>query len=117
LSLAELQRMPFYTARLPIACVEGWSAGATWDGVRLRDLLRMAGVAEDARVRVESMERGGLYRTSWVDPPHWHDPLTLLALSVNGSPLDIDHGYPCRLIAPNRTGVQQTKWVQRVVVV
>ncbi|MFB4303565.1 molybdopterin-dependent oxidoreductase [Actinomadura sp. NTSP31] len=116
LSLAELQAMPMRTARLPIACVEGWSAEATWEGVRLRDLLRMAGVDDDAGVRVESLERYGLYRTSQVRPQHWHDPLTLLALRVNGEPLDLDHGYPCRLIAPNRPGVMQTKWVGRLVV-
>ena len=32
-------------------------------------------------------------------------------------PLHIDHGYPARLIAPNRPGVQQTKWVARLEVV
>ncbi|XVQ10586.1 molybdopterin-dependent oxidoreductase [Spirillospora sp. CA-255316] len=116
-SLADLRALPSRTVRLPITCVEGWSAGATWEGVRLRDLLRMAGVSEDARLRVESLERGGLYRTSWVDPPHWNDAFTLIALGVNGSPLDLDHGYPCRLIAPNRPGVLQTKWVHEVVVV
>ncbi|MFF5257900.1 molybdopterin-dependent oxidoreductase [Actinomadura viridis] len=115
-SLEDLNALPSYTARLPIACVEGWSAVATWKGVRLRDLLHMAGVRQDARVRVESLERGGLYRTSWVAPPHWRDPLTLLALNVNGLPLDLDHGHPCRLIAPNRPGVLQTKWVHKVVV-
>ncbi|MFB4318265.1 molybdopterin-dependent oxidoreductase [Actinomadura sp. 21ATH] len=117
LSLQDLHtRFPLHSERLPIACVEGWSANATWEGVRLRDILRAAGAPEGARVRVESMERGGLYRTSWVAPPHWHDHLTLLALGLNGSPLDLDHGHPCRLIAPNRPGVQQTKWVHRLVI-
>jgi DMSO/TMAO reductase YedYZ molybdopterin-dependent catalytic subunit len=77
----------------------------------------MAGVAEDARIRLESMERAGVYTTSWVSPRHWHDPLTLLALDVNGQPLNLDHGSPCRLIAPNRPGVDQTKWLRDVVVV
>jgi DMSO/TMAO reductase YedYZ molybdopterin-dependent catalytic subunit len=116
LSLADLRAMPRAVARLPIACVEGWSADATWAGVRLRDVLRLAGVADGARVLVESLEAGGNYRTSKVDPGHWHDPLTLLALDLNGSPLDLDHGYPCRLIAPDRPGVLQTKWLGRVVV-
>ncbi|WP_242614700.1 molybdopterin-dependent oxidoreductase [Actinomadura roseirufa] len=116
LSPAGLRELPARTVRLPITCVEGWSAQATWEGVRLRDVLRMAGVDDDARVRVESLEPGGLYRTSEVDPPHWRDPLTLLALGLNGEQLDLDHGYPCRLIAPNRPGVMQTKWVHRVVV-
>jgi DMSO/TMAO reductase YedYZ molybdopterin-dependent catalytic subunit len=30
---------------------------------------------------------------------------------VEGEALNPDHGFPCRLIAPNRPGVQQTKWV------
>ena len=37
-------------------------------------------------------------------------------LEVNGEPLGIDHGYPLRLIGPNRPGVMQTKWVTRLVV-
>jgi DMSO/TMAO reductase YedYZ molybdopterin-dependent catalytic subunit len=116
LSLADLHALTPRTVRLPITCVEGWSASATWTGVRLRDVLALAGVASDARVRVESMEPYGIYRTSEVDWPHWHDSLTLLALGLNGAPLAADHGYPCRLIAPDRPGVLQTKWVHRVVV-
>ncbi|WUI03244.1 molybdopterin-dependent oxidoreductase [Spirillospora sp. NBC_00431] len=117
LTLDGLRALPQHTARLPIACVEGWSADADWRGVRLRDLLALAGAADDdAAVRVESLQRGGIYRTSRVDPPHLRDPLTLLALDLAGEPLDLDHGYPCRLIAPNRPGVMQTKWVHRLVV-
>jgi len=40
----------------------------------------------------------------------------MLAVALNGAPLHIDHGFPARLIGPNRPGVQQTKWVSRVVV-
>ena len=39
------------------------------------------------------------------------DDRTLLALELDGEPLSLDHGYPCRLIAPNRPGVLQTKWL------
>jgi DMSO/TMAO reductase YedYZ molybdopterin-dependent catalytic subunit len=38
------------------------------------------------------------------------DPRTLLALDLAGEPLSLDHGFPCRVIAPNRPGVLQTKW-------
>ncbi|MEV4257588.1 molybdopterin-dependent oxidoreductase [Spirillospora sp. NPDC049652] len=112
LSLAQLQAMPQHTVRLPIACVEGWSASGTWTGVRLRDVLALADTPDDARVHAESLQSGGAYRTSEVDPRHWQDPDTLLALSLNGKPLALDHGYPCRLIAPNRPGVLQTKWLK-----
>ena len=44
------------------------------------------------------------------------DADTLIALELNGAPLHIDHGFPCRLIGPNRPGVQQTKWVQELAV-
>ncbi len=115
LTLAGLREFPHHTSRLPITCVEGWAADATWHGLRLRDLLDAAGIPAEATVRVESLETGGTYRTSEVNPPHARDPLTLLATGLNGADLDIDHGYPARLIAPNRPGVLQTKWVHRVV--
>jgi hypothetical protein len=117
LSLDDLAAMPQHTADLPIVCVEGWSAAATWGGVRIRDLLDAVGADPDARVRVGSLQRYGLYRASVLDPPHHRDPLTLLALRLNGEPLDLDHGYPCRLVAPNRPGVLQTKWVTRIEVI
>jgi DMSO/TMAO reductase YedYZ molybdopterin-dependent catalytic subunit len=115
LSLADLAALPQHTARLPIACVEGWSAGATWTGVRLRDLAELSGTyGQRVEARVESLQRGGRWRASAVAAPHVADPLTLLALRLHGEPLHPDHGYPCRLIAPNRPGVMQTKWVARI---
>lgn len=114
LALADLGRLPQHTVRLPITCVEGWSAQATWTGVRLADLLTAAGLTPGTPVVVESLQHGGLYRTSTVAGPHVRSPLTLLATRLNGQVLDHDHGYPARLIAPNRPGVLQTKWVHRV---
>jgi hypothetical protein len=116
LSLAALAAMTQHTASLPIACVEGWSADATWTGVRLRDLVEAAGGDAGAPVLVESLQRGGRYRSTVVPPAHVRDPLTLLALRLHGRPLHLDHGYPARLIAPNRPGVLQTKWVARITV-
>jgi DMSO/TMAO reductase YedYZ molybdopterin-dependent catalytic subunit len=115
LALADLRAMPQHTAALPITCVEGWSATGHWAGVRLRDLAALAGVDPDrAAALVESLEGPGLYRTSTVDAAHLRDPLTLVALALNGGPLHPDHGYPARLIAPNRPGVLQTKWLGRI---
>lgn len=115
LSLADLEALPQHTARLPITCVEGWSADATWTGVRLRDLAALSTVeGADVEARVESLQRRGRWRASTVAPPHVRDPLTLVALRLDGEPLHPDHGYPCRLIAPNRPGVLQTKWVARI---
>jgi DMSO/TMAO reductase YedYZ molybdopterin-dependent catalytic subunit len=114
LTLDELRALPQHEVELPIACVEGWSKSALWTGVRVRDLLERVGAPEHARVRVVSLESRGGYRTSEMGPEHARDPLTLLALRLNGEELDPDHGYPARLIAPDRPGVLQTKWVGRL---
>ncbi|MGA5301058.1 molybdopterin-dependent oxidoreductase [Nucisporomicrobium flavum] len=115
LSLAELASLAQHTVVLPIACVEGWSASGTWSGVRLGDLARMVGLDPgEASAEVESLQQGGRYRVSTVASTHIRDDWTLIALGLNGEPLHLDHGYPARLIAPNRPGVLQTKWVGRI---
>ena len=112
----ELLAMPQHEATLPISCVEGWSTTQRWRGVRVRDLLDRVGAGSAAEVRVHSLQRRRAYRFSDLNRWHAHDPDTLLAVEVNGEPLDLDHGYPLRLIGPNRPGVMQTKWVTRLVV-
>jgi DMSO/TMAO reductase YedYZ molybdopterin-dependent catalytic subunit len=114
LTYDEVLALATRTATLPITCVEGWSASAAWRGVPLRDLLRRAGADPDAEVVVASLEQRGAYRTSRVGHEHAVDPDTLLATHLDGEPLDPDHGFPLRLIAPNRPGVLQTKWVTTV---
>ena len=81
----------------------------------MRDLLAHAG-RPGAAVGVASLETSGIYTGSSLTPAQAADPDTLLALEVNGSSLHIQHGYPVRLIGPNRPGVQQTKWVGKVVI-
>lgn len=111
LTLDQLRSLPRARARLPIACVEGWSVEARWSGVRIRDLMARAGAQPGAGLRVTSLEKGGAYRVMEMGRDYAEDPLTLLALELNGQVLSADHGYPARVIAPNRPGVLQTKWV------
>jgi DMSO/TMAO reductase YedYZ molybdopterin-dependent catalytic subunit len=117
LSLTDLAALPQHTVPLPITCVEGWSADAVWTGVRVRDLVALVGADPASRVLVESLQPAGRYRSSTLEPAHAADPLTLLALRLHGEPLHLDHGYPCRLIAPDRPGVLQTKWVHMLTVI
>ena len=116
LTLAELEERAQHTVDLPLTCVEGWSVGARWSGLRLRDLLLAAGAEPGSDVRVESLEANGPYRSSHVDGGHAWSPSTVLATAVGGERMDLDHGYPVRLLAPNRPGVLQTKWLGEVVV-
>jgi hypothetical protein len=105
------------TADLPIACVEGWSASGTWTGVRVRALLDLVDAPPGSSVRVSSLQQRGAFRASTLPGNFVDDPLTLLATGLNGEKLALDHGYPCRIIAPNRPGVLQTKWVTRLEVI
>jgi hypothetical protein len=117
LTMDELMALPSHQAELPIACVEGWSYSARWRGVRLADVMAMAGAPPDAAAQVVSLERNSPYTVSFVNHFQAHDHDTLLATHLDGSPLSLDHGYPLRLIGPDRPGVNQTKWVTRIVVV
>ncbi len=115
-TVAELAALPQRSATLPIACVEGWSASQRWTGVPLRLVIDAAGVQSATAVEVVSLEERSRYRTSMVNGSVLADDDTLLAMQVGGEQLHLDHGYPVRLIAPNRPGVLQTKWVGRLVV-
>ncbi|WP_255461104.1 molybdopterin-dependent oxidoreductase [Glaciihabitans sp. INWT7] len=114
---ADLESMTLHSVDLPIACVEGWSQMASWRGVRLRDLLDAVGAHPDEDLRLTSLEKAGGYRVTEMGHEFAQDELTLVALELNGDPLNMDHGYPARMIAPGRPGVLQTKWLSKLEVI
>ena len=117
LTRSDLLAMSQHEAVLPIACVEGWSASARWSGVRIRDLATLSGGRADDPVHVQSLQEAGTsYAASDLPGSYVAHDDTLLALTLAGEDLDLDHGFPARIIAPNRPGVLQTKWVSRLVV-
>jgi hypothetical protein len=115
LTVAEIEAMTLHESRFPINCVEGWSVGAKWRGVRLLDIVERAGGTGESRVHVQSLEQAWVFNNSFVEGPQVSH--ALLATHLNGERLDIDHGYPLRLIAPNRAGVLQTKWLSTIEVI
>jgi DMSO/TMAO reductase YedYZ molybdopterin-dependent catalytic subunit len=114
LTYAQLRAMPQREATLPIACVEGWSTTQRWRGVSLADVLALAGAGSGAETDVIALHDNPRQRRSSVDAAQARDRDTLLALEVNGEALSPDHGFPVRLIGPNRPGVHQTKWVGQI---
>ena len=116
LTREDLHAMTQRSQSLPIACVEGWSAGAEWTGVRVRDLLDLVGAPGGRDVDVYSLQPSGPYRHTVLQANFADDERTLVALALHGEPLSRDHGEPARLIAPNRPGVLQTKWLARLAV-
>ncbi|MEO7352636.1 MAG: molybdopterin-dependent oxidoreductase, partial [Marmoricola sp.] len=115
LTLADLASMRAVTRHFPLSCVEGWSVGAHWQGIAVIDLVHRAGGDASSGVRVLSLQPNGPYNHSMLLGPQVS--AALLATHLNGERLDLDHGYPLRLIAPNRPGVLNTKWLRRMEVI
>jgi DMSO/TMAO reductase YedYZ molybdopterin-dependent catalytic subunit len=113
LSLDDLQRLPRVTQRVNHYCVEGWTAVATWHGVRVRDLARLVEPAADAQyVDFESFDDG--YHESWDLESATH-PQTIVAYGMDGRLLAPGHGAPARLHSPIKIGYKNTKYLTRVV--
>jgi DMSO/TMAO reductase YedYZ molybdopterin-dependent catalytic subunit len=117
LTAQDLLARELSTHTLPIACVEGWTALGTWTGVRLRVLLDEVEAPAGSDVRVTSLQEHGADRQTVLPANFVDDPRSLVALMLDGEPLSLDHGYPARLMAPDRPGALQTKWVARIEVV
>ena len=92
----------------------GAMGNARWTGVRLRDILDLAGVKAGAvQVRFGGMDTpvvptGPDFLKS-LDLDHARDGEVMVAFQMNGAPLPLLNGFPCRLIVP---GWYSTYWVK-----
>lgn len=91
----------------------GAMGNAIWRGVRLKDVLEAAGLAEAAlEVRADGADAPILRGPDFVKSlPMWKalDTDTLIAFEMNGEPLSRWHGFPARLVVPGWTA---TYWVK-----
>ena len=111
-TLEQLKAMPRAAMRVRHHCVEGWSAVAAWNGLRLIDLARAVGI--DPRVRyVEFRSFDANYWSSWDLGSALH-PQTLLAYGMNGHDLHPDHGAPLRLYSAVKLGYKNVKYLTEV---
>lgn len=89
-------------------CTNGWYADASWDAVRLSDLIAAATLDGATTLRVRSVT--GYERAFPAVEAHqlW------LAVGSRGAPLTPAHGAPVRLLAPGHRGFWWVKWVAAV---
>jgi DMSO/TMAO reductase YedYZ molybdopterin-dependent catalytic subunit len=112
LTLAQIQNMPRTDMRVQHHCVEGWSAVASWHGVRLSEVAKMAGL--DARVKfVEFRSFDSDYWSSWDLASAMH-PQTLLAYGFNNGPLYAEHGAPLRVYSAVKLGYKMVKYLTEI---
>lgn len=112
LTIDQLRQMPTTDMRLRHHCVEGWSAVASWQGVKVSDIARIAGAAPEAQyVEFKSFDNG--YWSSWDLASAMH-PQTILAYGMNGHPLYAEHGAPLRLYSSVKLGYKTVKYLTQV---
>jgi sulfoxide reductase catalytic subunit YedY len=121
LSLADLRALPKQDQITKHNCIQGWSAVAKWGGVRMSTILEMCRPLPQARYVVfhafpqEEYAPLAYYEILTFDDVR--DPHTILAYEMNGKPLPIPHGAPCRLRIEIKTGYKMVKYLRAIEVV
>jgi DMSO/TMAO reductase YedYZ molybdopterin-dependent catalytic subunit len=111
----ELLARPMFERDITLACVSNEVGGpyvgnARWIGAPLADLLREAGVRPDASQIVSRSADGFTIGTPTTVVIDGRD--AMLAVSMNGEPLPLEHGFPVRMVVPGLYGyVSATKWL------
>ncbi|HJT59474.1 MAG TPA: molybdopterin-dependent oxidoreductase [Ktedonobacteraceae bacterium] len=97
------------TLEATLDCTGGFYSTQRWRGVRIDHLLDQVTLHKDGHY-VSFISVTG-YR--------WSLPLeearaALLATHTGAEPLSHEHGFPLRLVAPNRRGFEWVKWITRI---
>jgi hypothetical protein len=116
LTWPELLALPSVELDGTLMCISyehdnGLISTTRWTGVRLRDVLEMAGVGAGT---VDLICRGDNGYSDSIPLAKALEPTTLLAYGMNGTTLPREHGFPCRLYVPGLYGEKNVKWLQEI---
>nr|WP_315267282.1 molybdopterin-dependent oxidoreductase [Microbacterium lemovicicum] len=116
LSFDDLVGMGLDEYAITLTCVSnevggGLVGNATWWGVPVRDVLKMAGVQSGAdMVLSESVD--GYTASTPLNALTDDNRDAILAVAMNGEALPLEHGFPVRMVVPGLYGyVSATKWL------
>ena len=115
-TFADLKAFPTIESERTLYCISNPVGGplvgnVIWTGFRVADLLRAVGVEKGAawvvwRSDDDYMESLPIAQALEED--------VLLVHSINGEPLERKHGYPLRVLIPDRLGMKQPKWLTSI---
>jgi DMSO/TMAO reductase YedYZ molybdopterin-dependent catalytic subunit len=112
LSWDELRALPSTEITVDIHCVTRWSRfDASFRGVHWRELAKLAGPKPSARFVVAHAEQGF---TSNVPLAALEDEHSLVAYEAEGAPLTPEHGWPLRLVVPQKYFWKSAKWLRAI---
>jgi DMSO/TMAO reductase YedYZ molybdopterin-dependent catalytic subunit len=113
LSLPQLTSMSSVRVVRDYHCVTGWSVPhVVWTGIRLRDLLAVAGPLPAASFALFHSADGSYTESLSLDQANLSD--VLLAYKLNDQPLSHEQGFPLRLVIPEMYGFKNIKWLDRI---
>ena len=137
LTLDKLRALPREQVTFTLECsgnnglpfLQSAIGNARWGGTPLAEVLRNAGIKSDA-VEVVFFGADSGEETVRKDTPlefkytsnfarsmpvaDAMNPANLLCYEMNGAPLPVANGFPCRLIVPGWYGVANVKWLTRI---
>ncbi len=109
----ELLALPATTLTTDIHCVTKWSKfDTTWTGVRFRDLLDHAGGALPGATHVVGHAEFGYTANLPLEELLGDD--VMVAYRFEGELLEPDHGFPVRLVVPQRYFWKSVKWLRGI---
>lgn len=116
LSYDVLMASPISIERAVLDCTGGWYSQQSWQGIRIADLLERAGVKSSAQSVTFEAVSGYRRRFDVAEAKGFLLALGTLPVGRQGTvelfrPLDHGHGFPARLVAPGRRGMEWVKWV------
>jgi hypothetical protein len=108
-TLTELTSMATEEVEADLDCTSGWYTRQIWNGIRLDKVI-------DRTVFDESVRSIGVWSATGYARRFPVGDLERLWLvtGIGGEPLSAGHGFPVRLIAPDRRGFWWVKWVVRI---
>jgi DMSO/TMAO reductase YedYZ molybdopterin-dependent catalytic subunit len=118
LSYEDILAMELIERDITLTCVSNsvggkYVGGARWLGVRLQDLLDLAGVGSKADQIFATDVDGMTISTPLALATDGRD--AMLAVGMNGEVLPREHGFPARVVIPGLYGfISATKWVTRL---
>jgi DMSO/TMAO reductase YedYZ molybdopterin-dependent catalytic subunit len=116
LALTDLAAFPQRAQITRHDCVEGWSAIGKWQGPRLADVLKAAGLRDSARYIVFTCADlyGGTPYYESIDLADAFHPQTILAWALNDRFLPVMNGAPCRLRVERQLGYKHAKYLMQI---
>ncbi|WP_370291274.1 molybdopterin-dependent oxidoreductase [Nocardioides sp.] len=119
ITFQQLLDMPMIERDITLTCVSNSVGGpyvgsATWLGVKLTDVLDMAGYKNTKADQILSTDFDGMTISTPLDlATDGRD--AMIVVGMNGKPLPREHGFPVRMIIPGLYGfISATKWLERL---